>query len=96
MPAVPSGALHTQSDSLSLWLWSSVRLVCSYLAWGLMISLISAAACYCCGYGAYVAYLRRHPPARRPRDPDPIAEEAARGVAEIEAYLIWTTPHDLS
>lgn len=101
MQPVPSAsdALHTQSDSLTLWLWESARFAGSFLVWGLMISLVSVAACYCCGHSAYYAYLRRHPPTRRRRnahpDPDdPVAADVARGLAEIEAYLATAAPRD--
>jgi trans-aconitate methyltransferase len=60
-----------------------------------MVSLMGAAGCYCCGYGAYTAYLRRHPPQRRLRgfDPDPgLTDDVARGIAEIEAYLASVAP----
>jgi hypothetical protein len=85
-----------RTDSLSLRLWTSVRLACAYVAWGLMVSLVGAGACYCCGYSTYLTYLRMKPPTRRPCPADPIADEAERGLAEIEAYLSSVSPRDLT
>jgi hypothetical protein len=81
-----SGTLATHPG----WVWGVLRFVGAYLIWGLMIALIGLAACWCCGYGAYAAWLRTHPPARHLRDTDvevTLAEEAARGIAELEAFL---------
>lgn len=76
-------------------LYLAVRQLVVYLAWILAAALAGAAACWCCGYGAQAAWSKaessrrawlaaRH---REEPDADPVTEEVARGIDEIEKFL---------
>ena len=63
--------------------------VCRYLLWSLMSGLIAAGSGRCGGYDAYTAWTKAGPPAPRCRfgDETSVTRDAARGIAEIEAFL---------
>ena len=63
--------------------------VCRYLLWSLMSGLIAAGSGRCGGYDAYTAWTKAGPPAPRCRfrAETSVTRDAARGIAEIEAFL---------
>jgi hypothetical protein len=71
----------------------AVRQLLVYIGWLIAAGLAGAGACWCCGYGAQAAWARaelaRHTlrATTRREIPDPVTEEATRGIQEIEAYL---------
>jgi hypothetical protein len=60
-----------------------------YLLWSLMSGLIAAGSGRCGGYDAYTAWTEAGPPAPRCRfgGGTSVTRDAARGIAEIEAFL---------
>jgi hypothetical protein len=60
-----------------------------YLLWSLISGLIAAGSGRCGGYDAYTAWTRAGPPAPRCRfrAETSVTRDAARGIAEIEAFL---------
>jgi hypothetical protein len=72
-----------------------VRLVLSRLLRGLTTGLVVLGASCWCGYGAYAAWARLGAPSEASGDGerpveaiDAVGAEAARGIAEIERYLL--------
>ncbi|HEX6577990.1 MAG TPA: hypothetical protein VF082_06440 [Jiangellaceae bacterium] len=63
--------------------------VLRYLLWSLMSGLIAAGSSRCGGYDAYTAWTKAGPPVPRCRfgDAASVTRDAARGIAEIEAFL---------
>jgi hypothetical protein len=76
-------------------IWSQVRHGLAVLGWVIFAGLVAAAGCWCCGYVVHSDVWRSLPPARRRRSADApavlpdddVAQEAARGIREIERYL---------
>lgn len=75
-------------------LWGQVRHGIAVLGWVILAGLVAAAGCWCCGYVVHSdswlvrpAFRRRRAPADPATLPDDIAEEAARGIREIERFL---------
>lgn len=60
-----------------------------YVLWVMTTGLIAAGCGRCGGYDVYVAWKRAGPPAPRCRNGTEaaVARDAARGIAEIEAFL---------
>lgn len=75
--------------------WSQVRHGFTVVGWVIFVGLVAAAGCWCCGYVIHSDLWRAKPPARRTRAEETpvgareldVAEEAARGIREIERYL---------
>lgn len=81
---VMSSLFHSQAwAGLGGMLWDITR----YLCWWVMTGLVVMGASWCAGYGAYsTGWVRAHPPPPLRRR-DPVAAEAARGIAQLEALL---------
>jgi len=61
-----------------------------YLLWSLMSGLIAAGSGRCGGYDAYTAWTKAGPPTPRCRfrPETSVTRDAARGIAEIEEFLV--------
>lgn len=56
------------------------------LGWALLMGLATIGACWAGGTAAMAAVTAIRRPASE-QEPDPVADEVARGIAEIEAFL---------
>ncbi|MGH8824115.1 MAG: hypothetical protein ACRDVN_06535 [Jiangellaceae bacterium] len=67
----------------------SVLNLLRYVLWVMTTGLIAAGSGRCGGYDVYVAWKKAGPPAPRCRyrTDAAVARDAARGIAEIEAFL---------
>jgi hypothetical protein len=75
-------------------LWMHVRHGLIVVGWVIFLGLVAAASCWCCGYvvrgdlGAPESSPRRRRDGRHISLPDEtVAEEAERGIREIELFL---------
>ena len=77
--------------------WAAIRRFLACLGWAVVTAFAGAGGCWCCGYVGRESWMRAGSPLRRPRDGSwwatadvdaAVTREAARGIREIEAYLV--------
>jgi hypothetical protein len=57
------------------------------VAWALVMAFATIGACWAGGAAATTAWSAIRRPAQRRDEPDPVEDEATRGIAEIETFL---------
>lgn len=61
------------------------------VAWAMVMAFATVGACWAGGAAATTAWSAIRRPASRRDEPDPVVDEATRGIAEIESFLATRT-----